>query len=80
MEKIKCCGHCGAKEGYRRPVGRYVVELHKFTSEDKELELCMTCFKHYDRKKKLIKSRMEIGKVGFITGLKNVYKHVLHLD
>jgi len=46
----KKCSHCHAKEGYKRPIGRYIVELHEFDFEGEKLQLCITCYKHFQRK------------------------------
>ncbi|MEQ9264424.1 MAG: hypothetical protein RLN81_04340 [Balneolaceae bacterium] len=77
-ENIKCCDRCGAKEGHKRPVGRYLVELHTLDVLGKKLELCITCYKFKRRELRKIAAKDEIEKVGFISNLRKAYKEAFH--
>ncbi len=77
---IKKCDHCNAIEGRKRPIGRYVVELHKLEFEEERLELCITCYKHYQRK--ITKHSIEEEKKGhgFYSNFMKFYKNAFHLE
>lgn len=77
-ENIKCCNRCGAKEGHKRPVGRYIVELHTLDVLGEELELCITCYKFKRRELRKLAAKDEIEKVGFISNLRKAYKEAFH--
>lgn len=79
-EKIKCCNRCGAKEGHKRPVGRYTVELHKLEILGEEQELCITCYKYSRREQRNSIAKADIKKVGFMSNLKKAYKQAFHQD
>lgn len=81
METKKKCSHCEAVEGYKRPVGRYIVVLHKFEFMGDTLELCITCYKHYQRKlNRHADKAEEVEKHSFYSNFKKFYRQALHLE
>lgn len=66
------CDDCGALEGHKRPIGRYIVELHTLEYEGENLTFCITCYKDYVRKvaKKATKEIKQRSKFSF--GFKKV--------
>ncbi len=77
----KKCSHCGATEGHKRPIGRYIVELHQLEFMGDTLELCITCFKHYQRKlSKKVDEHEDHEKQSLYASLKKFYKEALHLE
>ena len=51
-EYLHKCDHCGAEEGKKRPIGKYIVELHPFRKGDKLIYLCMPCYTYYLKKRR----------------------------
>lgn len=81
MKEIKKCSHCKAVEGHKRPIGRYIVELHEFEFMGDRLELCITCYKHYQRKLKAEAQETEPNeKHGFYSSFKKFYREAFHLE
>ena len=76
----KECNHCGAKEGYRRPVGRYIVELHRLEVQDQKLDLCITCYKHYKRKEAKALIETQEKPPSFYSNFVKFYKETFHLE
>lgn len=80
LDKIHKCDHCGAIAGKKRPVGKYIVELHAFEYDGELKLLCITCYKLYRRM--ALKEAMEIESEeshhGLFNGLKDAYKKVFH--
>lgn len=77
--EVKKCDHCRAKEGHKRPIGNYVVELHALNVMDEHLQLCITCYKHYNRKVALNEMEADTAKVGFYSNLIRLYKNTFNL-
>ncbi|GAB5410250.1 MAG: hypothetical protein BalsKO_26150 [Balneolaceae bacterium] len=76
-EVLKKCGHCCAVEGRKRPIGRYIVELHALNFDGEDLELCIACYKHYQRKV----ARHSIEKEeGFYSNFMKLYKNTFHME
>ena len=77
----KKCNHCMVTEGHIRPIGSYIVELHSFEFMGEELELCITCYKHYRRKLELKTEEVRSeDKKGFYSSFKKFYREAFNLQ
>tara|TARA_R110000868_G_scaffold259361_11_gene517476 strand:- start:13630 stop:13887 length:258 start_codon:yes stop_codon:yes gene_type:complete len=81
MEWTRKCDHCSAVEGKKRPIGRYIVELHVIDFEGELLDLCITCYKHYQRR--LVRHSIqeeEKKDTGFYFNFVKFYQNTFHLE
>ena len=77
----KKCSHCKVTEGHTRPIGSYIVELHSFEFMGEQLELCITCYKHYRRKMELkAEGSLSEGKKGLYASFKRFYRGAFNLQ
>jgi len=70
---LRNCSYCGSKEGWERPIGKYVVELKELDDNGSVKLACQSCYLNRTQKLKHKNDKNDDWKEKLVKRLKNVF-------